>query len=163
VTAVFAGFFLIASVRIASSGQHPIRLVSTIGCMAALLGIQLLFLHQPTAALRRPIGRVLLGGQAVLVLLPLLWSGADWVSLPGFVAGNALLLFRPATGWALFAFVLVAVAVLASAVGAPTGEVVLLIVSTVNSGLATWGLIQLGACGTPIDKKLSMPQRLRWW
>jgi putative transposase len=21
----------------------------------------------------------------------------------------------------------------------------------------------LGACGTPIDKKLSMPRRLRWW
>jgi signal transduction histidine kinase len=142
-TAVFAGFFLIASVRMVDSGQHPIRLVGTIGCMAALLGVQLLFVHRPTATLRRPIGRVLLGMQAVLVLVPLLWSGADWVSLPGFVAGNALLLFRPATGWALFASVLVAVAALESVLGASTDEIAFIVVSTMNSGLATWGLIQL--------------------
>lgn len=143
VTTVFAGFFLIASVRVVPSGQHPIQVICTVGCMAALLGVQLLFVYRPAATLGRPIGRVLLAVQAVLVPLPMLWSGMDWVSLPGFVAGSALLIFRPLVGWVLFASVLVEVAALKFSIGASTDEVVFIVVATINSGLATWGLIQL--------------------
>ena len=73
-----------------------------LGYIAALLVLQLSFFSRPGTRLRSPQSYALLFVQACLIYLPLLPAGPDWVSLPGLLAGSALLVLPPVAGWMVF-------------------------------------------------------------
>jgi signal transduction histidine kinase len=76
----------------------------SIAYLVALLALQVGYFSHPTARLRSRTGYTLLFVQACLVYVPLVELGNDrWISLPGWVAGNALLILPPAGGWLVFA------------------------------------------------------------
>ncbi|MYS83711.1 sensor histidine kinase [Embleya scabrispora] len=110
VTAVTCGFFfggfvgLVESTRL-STGAKAIAL----GLLLALVTLHLRNCVRPADG-SRPTGWVCtLGAQAVLTYLPMTWFHETWYGNPGFLAGAALLLLRPA--WARWAGFLAVVAV----------------------------------------------------
>jgi signal transduction histidine kinase len=77
-------------------------ITSGAGYLVALLALQLAYFSRPTTRLRTPQGYALLFVQACLIYLPLLQLGRNWVSLPGWLGGNSLLVLPVAAGWAVF-------------------------------------------------------------
>jgi signal transduction histidine kinase len=59
--------------------------------LVALLVLQLAYFARPKSRLRSTQGYLMLFLQACLIYLPLLQLGENWVSLPGWLGGNALL------------------------------------------------------------------------
>ncbi|MFI1577893.1 histidine kinase [Embleya sp. NPDC020630] len=107
VATVTCGFFFGGFVGLVQST----RLSTTAKGAALAMLLTLVALHmrncvRPTDG-SRPRGWVwTLGAQAVLTYLPMTWFHDTWYGNPGFLAGAALLLLRPAwAGWAGFAAV----------------------------------------------------------
>ncbi|HKN97450.1 MAG TPA: histidine kinase, partial [Pseudonocardiaceae bacterium] len=78
-------------------------LASGFGYLVALLGLQLAYFSRSTTRLRSPLGYTMLVVQAALIFLPILQQGDNWVSLPGWLGGNALLMLPQAGGFLVFA------------------------------------------------------------
>lgn len=72
------------------------------GYLVALLALQLAYFSRPNTRLRSRQGYALLFVQACLIYLPLLQLGKEWVSLPGWLGGNALLVLPPVGGGLVF-------------------------------------------------------------
>jgi signal transduction histidine kinase len=78
-------------------------LATGIGYLVALLALQLAYFSRSTTRLRSPLGYTLLTVQAGLIFLPILQQGDNWVSLPGWLGGNALLMLPQVGGFLVFA------------------------------------------------------------
>jgi signal transduction histidine kinase len=118
-------------------------LVTGIGYLVALLGLQLAYFSRSTTRLRSPLGYTMLVVQACLVFLPILQQGDNWVSLPGWVGGNALLMLPRAGGFLVFA---ASVGSVAWSHVVSTGQPVDIIFntnSTVITGAIAYGLTAL--------------------
>lgn len=99
----FGGFVgLVQSTRL-STGAKAIAL----GLLLALVTLHLRNCVRPADGSRPAGWRWTLGAQAVLTYLPMTWFHETWYGNPGFLAGAALLLLRPAwAAWAGFVAVL---------------------------------------------------------
>jgi signal transduction histidine kinase len=119
-------------------------IVPTIAYQVGLLALQVGYFGRPTVRLRSRTGCVMLFVQACLVYAPLFELGNDhWISAPGWVAGNALLILPPAGGWLVFAGTVgVTIWSHVLSTGQPL-DITFYTVSTVLSGLVAFGLIWL--------------------
>lgn len=170
VVAVFCGLFLQSVLRLL---YVPLQFwqtaLSTTYLLAALV-LQLAYFSRPGTRLRSRTSYLLLGLQALLVYLPLLQFQETWTGLPGFLAGSALLVLRPALGWSVFVAVVATVAWAQVGFGAilPT-DIGFNILLTVNSGLIVYGLTwmartvrQLRAARQELAKVALAETRLRF-
>jgi signal transduction histidine kinase len=105
VVAVACGLFLQALMRMYEVIRDPWEVALGGGSLVAVLILQLAYFSRPGTRLRTPTGYLLLGLQALLVYLPWLQSGPTWTGLSGFLGASALLVLRPALGWATLAAV----------------------------------------------------------
>ncbi|TDV53630.1 signal transduction histidine kinase [Actinophytocola oryzae] len=110
VVAVLCGLFLQAVMRLMFVDQDVRHVAIGSAYLLASLVLQLAYFSRPGVRLHSPTGYLLLGLQALLVGLPWLQFNESWTGLPGFLAGSALLVLRPALGWTVFAVVTGAVA-----------------------------------------------------
>jgi signal transduction histidine kinase len=144
VVAVFCGLFLQAVIRflfVDTEFRHVV--LGTLYLLAALV-LQLAYFSRPGTRLHSPTGYLLLGLQALLVTLPWLQFRESWTGLPGFLAGSALLVLRPALGWAVFIAVTAAVAWTQIGSGTILPRALGQIFIQVDLGLITYGLTWMG-------------------
>ncbi|MFC7615892.1 sensor histidine kinase [Actinokineospora soli] len=137
---VFIGF--VVSVMYAGVVRgHDLPTLLVIGGFAvASLVVQLGWVSRPGIELAPGMRLAVLGVLAVLVYGPLPWLGSAWYSVPGFLAGSALLLLRPAAGWLVFIAVLVSVPAIKAANLVHPLLVVNVAGSTLITGLVVFGL-----------------------
>ncbi|MEU0565738.1 histidine kinase [Nonomuraea sp. NPDC005983] len=83
--------------------------------------------------------------QAVASFVSVIWVGALWGAMAGFLAGSILLVLRGSRRWWLYAAVGGAVPVVALAIGDETVLLGYLAISTLQAGLAIYGLTSLSA------------------
>jgi signal transduction histidine kinase len=102
VNIVFTGIALVAMIHLLTLSSDFWTVASGIGYLGALLALQLAYFGRSTTRLRTPQGYALLFVQGCLIYLPLLQLGNNWVSLPGWLGGNALLVLPPVAGWVVF-------------------------------------------------------------
>ncbi|MFF7243301.1 histidine kinase [Embleya sp. NPDC008237] len=137
----FGGFVgLVQSTRL-STGAKAIAL----GLLLALVTLHLRNCVRPADG-SRPAGWAwTLGAQAVLTYLPMIWFHETWYGNPGFLAGAALLLLRPAwAGWAGFLAVVAAQVPVGLAVRPTVVEALYLVMGqAVLVGLAVYALAGL--------------------
>lgn len=151
VVVVFASYAVGAATRASAQPYDTAaRIVTTTG-LVVIVALQLLLLSRLA---RSEAGRRWIwGGQALVMLVPLALPAAPlWISLPGVVAGTALLVWPPVFGAALFAAIVTGTGLITSlGYGSGGFETVFLVVTTLNSGLATWGLVLLIWLGRDLD------------
>jgi signal transduction histidine kinase len=143
VVAVFCGYFAQAVLRLLYIPLDTWEVALSVGYLFGALALQLAYFSRPGTRLNSPTAYLMLGVQALLVFLPLLqFRGAEaWTGLPGFLAGSALLVLRPAAGWSVFVAIAAAVAWSQVSLGAiQPREIGFNMLLTVNNGLVTYGL-----------------------
>ena len=140
---VFCGFFVQAILRLyyLPVPLETIEVMISVAYLTATLAIQLAYFSRPGTRLHTRTAYAVFGVQGLLVYLPMLQFEEAWTGLPGFLAGSALLVFRPALGWAIFAAVVGTVAWASVGYGAiPPNQIGFNIIVTINNGLITYGL-----------------------
>ncbi|MEV0678936.1 histidine kinase [Actinosynnema sp. NPDC050436] len=137
---VLVGYFAAAVVHLLYLTGDPLLLAVGIGGAAGLLAVQLVCFTRTDPRARPRLGRAVLLVQAALVYLPLPVLGAAWVSLPGFLAGSALLVLRPWAAWTAFAGVVVSVGVVQEVYAHDHLDVVFNVVAAFVGGLVVFGL-----------------------
>jgi signal transduction histidine kinase len=141
VVAVFTGLFVVAVLRILYETRALWDVAFGTTYLLAALVLQLAYFSRPHARLRSRTGHVLLVVLALVVYLPWLHLQQPWTGLPGFLAGSALLVLRPALGWSVFAAVMATGAWAAIGFGDKALMLTALdILVTLNQGLVTYGL-----------------------
>lgn len=141
VALVFLGMSFSAGIHLVSLTTTGWQIAAGFGYIAALLVLQLAFFARPGTRLRSPQSYALLFVLACLIYLPLLQLGPAWVSLPGFLAGTALIALPPVAGWTVFVLS-VATDTWHFATNDPT-QITVNAASVVMTGLVVFGLIQL--------------------
>lgn len=148
---VLSGFCLAAVIHLLYLTETMWHIALSIACLGALLALQLSYFSRPTAELRSRRGYALLLVQAGLVYLPLIELGGNWVSLPGMLAGSALLVLRPAAGWTVFALVGISVAAVRGGFTTAPEDIPFNVLATVNTGLLVFGLSWLTRVANELD------------
>ena len=131
IVAVFAAVCLTDLTRALLLAGEVTELAVSVIDLAVLVLLQVSYFRR-LSALRRHLA---LAAQAALLILPYALFGHSWTGVAGLVAGNALLILRPAFGWSIFVATVVATGLAQAAHGeammATTATALLL------SGLAT--------------------------
>lgn len=141
--AVLCGFGAIAFAEIVSALPGAVPLVSSLGYLVALVALQLGHFGRPAARLRSVIGIAALVVQAGLVFLPILQFGPLWLGLPGFFAGNLLLVWRPAIALPCFGAIVASVGALRMVFGGDPLVGLSSALSAAITGLVVYGLTRL--------------------
>jgi two-component system, NarL family, sensor histidine kinase DesK len=144
--AVLAGYATVEGFIIANSpaeSDTPGKLTLAYTAMAVILILQVF--NSSSAAARWPAWRrwVMLAAQAAATYVPLLFIGAGWVDLAGFLAGSLLLLVPGPAGWALSGAVVVGSGAYTPALGLGAYWVPYIMASTLATGLFVYGLSRL--------------------
>ncbi|WP_439664238.1 sensor histidine kinase [Lentzea sp. HUAS TT2] len=131
IVAVFAAVCLTDLTRALLLAGEITELAVSVIDLAVLVLLQVSYFRHLSALHRH----LVLAGQAALLVLPYVLFGHSWAGVAGLVAGNALLVLRPAFGWSVFVATVVATG-LAQAVH---GEAMLATAATalLLAGLAT--------------------------
>ncbi|MGW5054318.1 sensor histidine kinase [Actinokineospora sp. NPDC004072] len=136
--------FVVGILQRSWANGAPLGTLITIALFGfASLGVQL-WVSKPDAAVQPRHRYLVLGLLAAFIYLPLLVLGPAWESVPGFLAGSALLLLRPAAGWLVFLAVLVSVPAVKAASLVDPLQVVNIAGSTLITGLVVFGLTWMG-------------------
>ncbi|MCX5141941.1 MULTISPECIES: sensor histidine kinase [unclassified Streptomyces] len=114
-----------------------------VAVLAAVFVIQLV--HSAPDANRAPAARkcLTLGTQALLTYLPVLFFGAQWGSMAGFLAGSLLLMLPTRAGWTLYGLVGVSMFLAPFLKGYPLVDTFYSGQSTLLTGLVVYGLSRL--------------------
>lgn len=96
--AVFAAVCLTDLTRAVLLAGEVTELAVSVIDLAVLVLLQVSY-FRPLTALQRHLALV---AQAALLVLPYVLFGHSWTGVAGLVAGNALLILRPAFGWSIF-------------------------------------------------------------
>jgi two-component system sensor histidine kinase DesK len=145
VAVVFTSFCFVAFLRILYAPENTAHIMVSLSCMIALLALQLLYFTRPSERITPPVGYLALMAQAALVYLPLLYFKQNWVGLPGFLAGSALLVLSPVPAWILFGSVVASIGIIQAALTDLTLDIIYACVSTVITGLVVYGLTRLAS------------------
>lgn len=138
VVVVFCGTALLCALWLVELTKDTVAIAFGIGYLLGVLHIQLAYFSRPSTRLRSLPSYAMLVLQAGLVLLPLSF-GLPWLALPGFLAGNVLMVLRPAVAAPVFVAIMVGVGAQAGATGAAF-DVALNVVGAVVSGSVVYGL-----------------------
>ncbi|GAB1822171.1 sensor histidine kinase [Herbidospora sp. RD11066] len=142
---VLSGYGVLMVVNVLAQSPGSLGLIEFALCAAVQVGVQIALSlgHFRRAAL--PV-------QAVATYLPLLWIGAPWGSMGGFLAGTALTVLSGAWRWCCYAAVGVSVAAL-SVVNGDAGEwSAYLTLSTLLTGLVVYGISSLTDLVAQVDQ-----------
>jgi signal transduction histidine kinase len=141
VIAVFSGLFVQAVLRMLELTHEFEGIVLGAAYLLAALVLQLAYFSRPETQLRSRTSYLLLALLALLVYLPWLQFQQAWTGLPGFLAGSALLVLRPAAGWGVFIMVVGTVAWAKVEFGAiMPRDIGFDLITTMDAGLITYGL-----------------------
>jgi signal transduction histidine kinase len=151
VIAVFSGMCVAAVLHLLYLTQDFWHIVLSVGYLSALLVLQLSYFSRPGARIRSRQGYGLLFVQACLIYLPLIQLQENWISLPGLLAGSALLVLRPAAGLTVFALVVGSVVWVHAGFAADPRGIPFNALSTINIGLVVFGLSWLTRLATDLD------------
>ncbi len=133
IVALFAGVCLTDLTRaLLLAGDTPELVVSAID-FSLLVVLQLTCFGQP-AVLRHHLA---LAAQAVLLVLPYALFAHSWAGMAGLVAGNALLVLRPALGWSVFVVTVAVTGLTEAAHGDAMVTATALLLAGLATGLAT--------------------------
>ncbi|HEV2781374.1 MAG TPA: histidine kinase [Actinophytocola sp.] len=152
ITLVLSGRFVAAVIQLLYLTVVPWHVALAVATMTVLLVLQLGHFSRMDPRVRRGSDLVLLAVQAALVYLPLAALGPAWVSIPGFLAGSAMLVLRAALGWGVFFAVLGSVAWITQAYSADPLILVFNLAATTITGLLVYGLTWLSWLLTELDK-----------
>ncbi|GAA4421431.1 sensor histidine kinase [Actinokineospora soli] len=141
---VFIGFVCSILYSAWMAGAGTTTLLTIAGFAVGSLLVQLFYVSKPDVQLEPWMRYLVLALLAVLVYAPLALLGSAWYSVPGFLAGSALLLLRPAAGSLVFVAVLVSVPVVKAANLVHPLLVVNVAGSTLITGLVVYGLTWMG-------------------
>ncbi len=151
VIVVFAGLATVPLLRILDGPDSGVQLAFAVGCLVAVLAVQLRFLnghpvpHRGRAIAGALPARAALLAQAALAYLPLLEFGRSWAGVPGFLAGSCLLALPRITGWVAFTAVVATAAGVQGAITDEPLEVAYAVAATVIGGLLVYGLTRLAS------------------
>ena len=153
---VFCALFALGTLNVLWTPLPLLQGALSISIMFILLTIQLLHVSRHGWRLRQSwLGYTVLCSQILLVFPPMLIFDEQWVGVPSFLAGSALLILRPLLGWITFGLVILSVGALEVAVTAPGKSQVLTfsyaVVSALITGLVVYGLTKLATLVTAID------------
>ncbi|MEV4150722.1 histidine kinase [Amycolatopsis sp. NPDC049691] len=132
-----------ATAHLVQLAPRPWEIALAIGSIVALLALQFSYFNRPSTQLRSAQSYGMLLVQVCLIYLPLLPLGANWVSLPGLLIGNALLVLPPVAGWAFFVLNIAAFAEIQRLSGADLTSTIFYTAATVMTSLAVFGLLWL--------------------
>jgi signal transduction histidine kinase len=167
---VFCGSFVQNTLKLLATMPSDVsRLAFSVGYMAVLLALQLGYFLRPGIRLRGPVSYAILPVQAALVFLPLVQFGVEWVALPGFLAGSALLVLRPWAGWSVFTLVLGVIAGAMAVQGLSLLDITFIVGGAMVNGLVVYGLTwmvrsaaELGATRRQLADAAVAEERLRF-
>lgn len=157
-TVVLCGFFAVALIRVGSQLSDAGRFAVAAALMSLVLVIQVGYFARPG-----PYGRwryAFLGIQGIMTYLPLVAFGGAWIGLPGFFAGSLLLVLPPLAGGAGVALVVVSAMWAQSIFSGLAIDIVYVGVSTIITGLVTWGLTRLAHLVVELDAALGALARM---
>jgi len=140
-TAVFCLLAAQPIVLVAARTQEVWALALGIGNLLALLVLQLTYFNRPTTQLRSAQSYGVLFVQACLTYLPAIPLQHSWATMPGLLAGCALLTLPPVAGWLVFALNTTAYVAIQIQLGVEPGLVVFFGTGAVLSSLVVFGLI----------------------
>lgn len=142
---VLLGYGLLMVVNVLAQSVDSLGLLEFALCVAVLVGVQIaLILGFPRGA-ALPV-------QVVATYLPLLWIGAPWGSMGGFLAGTTLIVLSGAWRWSCYAAVGVSVAALSVLHGDPGEWTAYLTLSTLLTGLVVYGISSLCGLVAQVDQ-----------
>ncbi|HCT76190.1 MAG TPA: hypothetical protein DGG94_00055 [Micromonosporaceae bacterium] len=175
VLTVFGGFCLLGFLHVLYDERLTLsQTVLSVVLMLGLFLLQLLHLGRYGPRLRRSsLGYAVLGLQACLVYLPMFIYGPSWISLPGYLAGSAMLILSPAWGWTVLVLVAASIGVFQYIFATPQEPLAVAVgyatVSTLITGLVIYGLTRLAsvvtamhAARTEMAKLAVAAERLRF-
>ena len=142
VAVVFVGMATSAVIHLISVTTTSWQIAAGTGYIAALLVLQLAYFSRPGTRLRSPQSYALLFVQACLIYLPLIQLGPAWISLPGFLAGAALLVLPPVAGVSVLV-ASIAIDTWHFSTNGPASEIPVNATSVLLTSMVVFGLISL--------------------
>ncbi|MEV6179144.1 histidine kinase [Streptomyces sp. NPDC052015] len=141
--AVVAGYTLITFINAGSRAGSGAALLAFLGCFAVVVALQALHSLRRSRAWPVRTRALTLGLQAAATYAPLLWLGAPWGSMCGFLAGSLLIAVPGRLRLVLYAASVAVVVPVAAAVGVPPAGIVYLADSSLVAGLVVYGFTEL--------------------
>ncbi|XUZ29182.1 histidine kinase [Streptomyces sp. RMIT01] len=141
--AVVVGYTLVVVINASAGAESGRELLGFLGCLAVVVALQ--FLHSLRRPRTWPAGTLALSLtlQALATYAPLLWLGAPWGSMAGFLAGSLLITLVGTRRLWLYGAAVGVIAPLAVAAGNPLYDVVYLTDSSLVAGLVIYGFTAL--------------------
>ncbi|MGV9564732.1 sensor histidine kinase [Streptomyces sp. NPDC003480] len=145
--AVLVGYFVAMTVMVLSSELGSAQMAAMVAWLVGALGLQLaqsFHWRLPWSAWWAGVPRrVALGLQVVLQFVPFLLFGKDWLGLPGFAAGSALLVLPAAAAWPVSVALIASSTVALDTVGTPTQDIIYFSAYDVICALVVFGLTRM--------------------
>ncbi|MET1071640.1 MAG: histidine kinase [Umezawaea sp.] len=152
VTVVFAAFVVNAFQYVVEEGATLARMIPAGVCLALMMVLQLGFFSRPGAAVRGWHGYAALAAQALLTFVPMAFYGEAWTGMPGFLAGDALLVLRLTAGWTAFAVITAVTGVVQARLTGIPLEIAYIVNLTIVVGLVVYGLSRLRGLVHELDE-----------
>ena len=171
VITVFCSIYVAAVVHQVMVGTGVAPIVWGACYLTALLALQLAVLSGRVPVPRGSLRAYLfLAAQACLVYVPLMQLGAlNWISVPGWLAGNALLWLPRAEGWMVFTASIGTTIWVRAAADAEMVDITFQAAATIITGLVAFGLAslsslieQLRATRAELARRAVAEERLRF-
>ena len=149
---VLSGYGVLIVVNVLAERTGPLELAGFAVCVGVLVGVQVVYSLGEPRSWPGWLRRATLVVQTVATILPLLWIGAPWGSMGGFLAGAVLLVVAGRWRWALYAAVGAGVMLL-SVLQDDTAEwTAYLVISTLLTGLVVFGISSLSDLVARVDR-----------
>ncbi|MEU3371541.1 histidine kinase [Streptomyces sp. NPDC006660] len=161
---VLTGYFLAYAVVAASYDPPPGHAAATGLCLSATFLLQLAISFQWRSARLsrhgRPLRLAALAGLLLLHCLPWFFLGPDYLGMPGFVAGLALLVLPPAAAWPVLVAMTVAGGVSVQLSGGSFQDVTYESAYTVICALVVYGLSRMAQLACDLHRSRAEIARL---
>ncbi|MEU8041181.1 histidine kinase [Streptosporangium sp. NPDC049078] len=149
---VLSGYGLLIVVNVLARPTSPLELAGFTACVAVLVGVQIVDSLGEPRSWPAWLRRATLVVQTVATLLPLLWIGAPWGSMGGFLAGAVLLMVASFWRWVLYAAIGAGVLLLSVLQGDTVEWTAYLVISTLLTGLVVFGIGSLSDLVARVDR-----------
>jgi signal transduction histidine kinase len=149
---VLSGYGVLIVVNVLTLRLSVLGLIGFAVCIAVLVGLQIVYSLAKPRLWPNWIRWGTLSVQTAATALPLLWIGVPWGSMGGFLAGSLLLVAAGRWRWGLYAVIGVSVMLLALAQKDSVPFAAYLLLSTLLTGLALYGIGSLSGLVTQVDR-----------
>jgi len=149
---VLSGYGLLIVVNVLAERTSPLELLEFAACIAVLVGVQIAYSLGESRSWPGWARKAALVVQTVATVLPLLWIGAPWGSMGGFLAGAVLLMVASRWRWVLYAMIGASVMALSVLQGDTVEWTAYLVISTLLTGLVVFGIGSLADLVARVDR-----------